>query len=243
MEALSHSGTALLPPLPGRKAAAGRPSTTTAPPVLIGNTRTGSRLSHTGRGSLAPSHRPVSAFRGSGGNRRRSLQHCSPAENGRAAAAAEAAESGGQSTGSPAPVFHLAFPVRDVDESRDFYGRVLGLAEGRSSDRWVDFSLYGHQLVCHQVDGYSASGSQNAVDGDPVPVPHFGLAMTKEQLHELAGRLEAAGVTFVIKPHLRFQGQPGEQWTMFFKDPSGNALEFKAMTNPENLFAKYHVDC
>jgi extradiol dioxygenase family protein len=106
----------------------------------------------------------------------------------------------------------------------------------------VDYNFYGHQIVCHLVDGYIASASANAVDGDPVPVPHFGLALSVEQFFELAERVRQARIAFIIEPHLRFQGAPGEQWTMFFKDSSGNSLEFKAMTNPANLFAKYHVE-
>eukprot|EP00803_Ostreobium_quekettii_P007852 evm.model.scf_35.7 EVM.evm.TU.scf_35.7 scf_35:60076-61904(+) len=140
------------------------------------------------------------------------------------------------------PPFHLAFPVRDISESRQFYGRLLGCPEGRSAKTWVDFNLYGHQIVTHLVKEYDAASTANSVDGDPVPVPHFGLALTTEQFQQLADRVRSAGVKFEIEPHLRFKGAPGEQWTMFFRDPSGNALEFKAMTNPENLFAKYAVD-
>ncbi|GBF96072.1 glyoxalase [Raphidocelis subcapitata] len=140
------------------------------------------------------------------------------------------------------PPFHLAFPVRDVEEARAFYGGVLGCPEGRSAATWVDFNLFGHQIVAHLVRGYSASSVQNAVDGDAVPVPHFGAALPVDQFRALAARLAAARVEFEIEPHLRFEGKPGEQWTMFFRDPSGNALEFKAMTNPANLFAKYRVD-
>ncbi|WIA42928.1 hypothetical protein OEZ86_008842 [Tetradesmus obliquus] len=139
------------------------------------------------------------------------------------------------------PPFHLAFPVRDVQEAREFYTKVLGCTEGRSSARWQDFSLFGHQIVAHQVDGYNADAACNAVDGDPVPVPHFGAALTVQQFQALAERVRAAGVAFIIEPHLRFKGQPGEQLTLFFKDPSGNSLEFKAMSNPGNLFAKYQV--
>lgn len=138
--------------------------------------------------------------------------------------------------------FHLAIPVHDIQAAREFYGGVLGLPEGRSAKTWVDFNLYGHQLVCHQVTNYNAESSENAVDGDPVPVPHFGLAMSVSNFLDLAERVEATGVQFIIKPHIRFSGQPGEQWTMFFKDKSGNSLEFKAMTNPNNLFTKYVVE-
>jgi extradiol dioxygenase family protein len=119
--------------------------------------------------------------------------------------------------------------------------RVLGCSEGRSSTTWCDFDFYGHQIVAHVVPNYNASRSANTVDGDPVPVPHVGAALKVDEFHELSARVSSAGVPFVINPHLRFKGQPGEQWTMFFYDPSGNALEFKALTNPDNLFAKYIV--
>jgi extradiol dioxygenase family protein len=118
----------------------------------------------------------------------------------------------------------------------------LGCAEGRSSEKWQDYSLHGHQIVCHWAgNDYRCHDYYNPVDGDEVPVPHFGLALTVEQFHELAQRLKENGIKFIIEPTLRFKGQPGEQYTMFFKDPSGNNLEFKAMTKMENLFAKYNV--
>ena len=145
-------------------------------------------------------------------------------------------------TPAPGSPFPYAFPVHDLEMAKDFYGRILGCAEGRSSAKWQDFSLKGHQIVCHWVgNGYRCQDYYNPVDGDEVPVPHTGLALTVEEFHELADRLKQHGVEFIIEPHLRFQGQPGEQYTMFFKDPSGNNLEFKAMTKPENLFAKYNV--
>ncbi|GAX79080.1 hypothetical protein CEUSTIGMA_g6520.t1 [Chlamydomonas eustigma] len=137
--------------------------------------------------------------------------------------------------------FHLAIPVRDVQEARDFYVGVLGCSEGRSAKTWVDFNFWGHQLVAHRVEGYSAESTANQVDGDPVPVPHFGIALDVEAFHSLAEKLKESSIKFIIEPHLRFVGQPGEQWTMFFKDPSGNSLEFKALTTPQNLFAKYFV--
>ncbi|CAN0202100.1 unnamed protein product [Phaeothamnion confervicola] len=140
------------------------------------------------------------------------------------------------------PPFHHAFPVHDLSLAKNFYGNVLGLTEGRSSARWQDYSLAGHQIVCHLVNSdYSCPDFYNPVDGDEVPVPHFGLAMTVDNFHAFASRLRDHGVKFIIEPHLRFHGQPGEQWTMFFKDPSGNNLEFKAMTKPNNLFVKYNV--
>ena len=143
---------------------------------------------------------------------------------------------------APGSPFHYAFPVHDLDAAKDFYGRILGCEEGRSSAKWQDYSLHGHQIVAHWVgNDYRCVDYFNPVDGDEVPVPHTGLALTVEQFHELAARVEAAGIEFIIKPHLRFQGMPGEQYTMFFKDPSGNNLEFKAMTKPGNLFAKYNV--
>jgi Predicted dioxygenase of extradiol dioxygenase family len=108
--------------------------------------------------------------------------------------------------------------------------------------KWQDYSLHGHQIVCHWVgNDYRCQDYFNPVDGDEVPVPHFGLALTVDEFHALADRLKQAGIQFIIEPHLRFKDQPGEQWTMFFKDPSGNNLEFKAMTNIDNLFAKYNV--
>ena len=138
--------------------------------------------------------------------------------------------------------FHYAFPVHSLEEAKKFYGNVLGCKEGRSSEKWQDYSLHGHQIVCHWVgDNYRCVDYYNPVDGDEVPVPHAGLALTVEQFHELAERVRAKGIEFIIEPHLRFKDAPGEQWTMFFKDPSGNNLEFKAMTKMENLFAKYNV--
>eukprot|EP00903_Cladosiphon_okamuranus_P010251 g9706.t1 len=139
--------------------------------------------------------------------------------------------------------YHHAFPVHDLPLAKHFYGEILGLPEGRSSKKWQDYSLDGHQIVCHLVSSdYRCQDFVNPVDGDRVPVPHSGLAMTVDQFHLFANRLRDHGVQFIVEPHLRFKGQPGEQWTMFFKDPSGNNLEFKAMTNQDNLFAKYNVD-
>jgi len=134
--------------------------------------------------------------------------------------------------------FHLAFPVHDLAAARRFYGGILGCREGRSSDTWVDFDLYGHQIVAHLADRAAGIALHNPVDGDDVPVPHFGVILTLEQWRELADRLRQAGVKFVIEPHIRFQGQVGEQATMFFLDPSGNALEFKAFADMSRIFAK-----
>lgn len=134
--------------------------------------------------------------------------------------------------------FHLAFPVDDLAAARRFYGELLGCAEGRSADEWVDFELYGHQIVAHVVPDMLKRRSTNSVDGDNVPVPHFGVVLPMDEWKRLAEKLDEAGVEFVIRPTIRFEGQPGEQATMFFLDPSGNALEFKAMANPANLFAK-----
>ncbi|KAL3803803.1 hypothetical protein HJC23_003965 [Cyclotella cryptica] len=143
---------------------------------------------------------------------------------------------------APGSPFHYAFPVHSLEKAKHFYGNVLGCEEGRSSEKWQDYSLHGHQIVCHWVgDNYRCVDYYNPVDGDEVPVPHAGLALTVEEFHALAKRVKEAGVEFIIEPHLRFKGMPGEQWTMFFKDPSGNNLEFKAMTKVENLFAKYNV--
>jgi extradiol dioxygenase family protein len=133
--------------------------------------------------------------------------------------------------------FHLAFPVLDLAEARRFYGGVMGCAEGRSSDHWIDFDFYGHQIVAHLDASASVVATHNAVDGHDVPVPHFGVVLTMPLWAELAERLKAAGTQFSIEPHIRFKGEVGEQATMFFYDPSGNALEFKAFANDESLFA------
>ena len=133
--------------------------------------------------------------------------------------------------------FHLAFPVDDLAAARDFYGRLLSCPEGRSADHWVDFDLHGHQIVAHLAPGAVAARGTNAVDGDDVPVPHFGLVLTMRDWEKLAERLVEAGVEFVIPPTVRYAGQPGEQATMFLLDPAGNALEFKAMADPAKLFA------
>lgn len=136
------------------------------------------------------------------------------------------------------PRFHLAFPVRDLGEARAFYGELLGCPEGRSSDEWVDFDFYGHQIVAHLSPAEPTEAATNPVDGHDVPVRHFGAILTLPQWDALAERLKAAGTRFVIEPNIRFQGQPGEQATMFFLDPSGNALEFKAFADDAMVFAK-----
>ncbi len=139
---------------------------------------------------------------------------------------------------SPIPPFHLAVAVHDIELARAFYGEVLGLERGREDERWTDWNLYGHQVVTHQVDGApSGPAGTNPVDGHDVPVPHFGAVLAVADFQQLAGRLRAAGVEFVIEPYVRFQGEAGEQWTMFLLDPSGNALEFKAFADPSKLFA------
>jgi extradiol dioxygenase family protein len=138
----------------------------------------------------------------------------------------------------PIPRFHLAFPVRDLAEARAFYGDLLGCPEGRSSDAWVDFDFHGHQIVAHLAPGEVGPRATNAVDGEDVPVRHFGVILTLPKWEALAARLEAAGVAFVIAPQIRFKGQPGEQATMFFLDPSGNALEFKAFADDAMVFAR-----
>jgi extradiol dioxygenase family protein len=135
------------------------------------------------------------------------------------------------------PPFHLAFPVNDLAAAREFYGRVLGCPEGRSSDQWIDFDLHGHQIVAHLAPDAPPRTASNAVDGEDVPVPHFGLVLAMDEWKALAERLKAAGVEFIIPPTVRFAGQPGEQATMFLLDPAGNALEFKAMADPGKLFA------
>jgi hypothetical protein len=133
--------------------------------------------------------------------------------------------------------FHLAFPVHDLAKARAFYAGVLGCAEGRSSDAWIDFDLFGHQIVAHLAPG-AGDAANNPVDGHGVPVPHFGVVLAWDQFEAFAKRLQTAGVDFVIAPYLRFAGKPGEQMTMFFRDPSGNALEFKAFRDPTMLFAR-----
>ena len=137
----------------------------------------------------------------------------------------------------PLPPFHLAFPVDDLAAARRFYGGLLGCPEGRSADHWVDFDLHGHQIVAHLAPDAVRSRATNPVDGDDVPVPHFGVVLSMTQWEKLAERLVDAGVAFVIPPTVRFAGQPGEQATMFLLDPAGNALEFKAMANLKKLFA------
>ena len=137
---------------------------------------------------------------------------------------------------SPIPRFHLAMPVDDLDAARRFYGEVLGLQQGRSADTWVDWNLHGHQVVTH-LGASGAPRIENPVDGHDVPVPHFGLILTVAAFHELADRLRAADVDFVIEPYVRFEGETGEQWTMFLLDPAGNALEFKAFADDSQVFA------
>jgi extradiol dioxygenase family protein len=150
---------------------------------------------------------------------------------------------------SERPPFHLAFPVNDLAEAREFYGTVLGCPEGRSSDDWVDFNFHGHQIVAHlsrepaqarsnRVDGDDVPVRHFGVDGDDVPVRHFGLVLSMDAWQEISQRLKQARAKFIIEPHIRFAGQPGEQATLFVVDPSGNALEFKAFRDSKRLFAK-----
>ncbi|MFI6170719.1 VOC family protein [Nocardia sp. NPDC051052] len=136
------------------------------------------------------------------------------------------------------PAVHLAIPVDDLDAARQFYGGVLGLEEGRHSDHWIDWNWHGHQLVTHAVTGDIAAQGVSEVDGHHVPVPHFGLLLQAKEFHLLAERLRTAGVEFVIDPYLRFPGRPAEQWTMFFRDPAGNALEFKAFADERQVFTR-----
>ncbi|HZP92119.1 MAG TPA: VOC family protein [Burkholderiales bacterium] len=135
------------------------------------------------------------------------------------------------------PPFHLAFPVTSLAKAREFYGGLLGCPEGRSSEQWVDFNFYGHQIVAH-LSPEAGHRDTNRVDGDNVPVRHFGVVLPMAQWKSLANRLAHAGVRFIIQPHVRFRGQAGEQATMFLLDPCGNALEFKAFEDPGRLFAK-----
>ena len=136
------------------------------------------------------------------------------------------------------PRFHLAFPVRDLGEARAFYGTLLGCPEGRSSDEWVDFDFFGHQIVAHLSAGEDADQAHNEVDGEQVPVRHFGVILSMADWRKLADRLTASRVPFVIAPDIRFEGQPGEQATFFILDPSGNALEFKAFDDETRIFAR-----
>jgi extradiol dioxygenase family protein len=133
------------------------------------------------------------------------------------------------------PRFHLAVPVDDLKTAQTFYGDVLGCRQGPASDISIDWDLRGHQVVTHLVASGIAE-NQNIVDGRNVPVPHFGLVLTVEDFHQLADRLRAVGTSFVVEPYQRYTGQPGEQWTMFFRDPAGNALEFKAFTDEAGFF-------
>ena len=134
--------------------------------------------------------------------------------------------------------FHVAFPVHDLALARAFYGQMLGCPEGRSSTDWVDFNFYGHQIVAHLAPEETAAAQRNTVDGDEVPVRHFGIVLPMADWQALANRLRDSGVRFLIEPHTRFRGEPGEQATMFFLDPSGNAIEIKAFADIARLFAK-----
>jgi extradiol dioxygenase family protein len=135
-------------------------------------------------------------------------------------------------------LFHIAFPVHDLDAARRFYSEVLECEEGRSSDHWIDFNLYGHQIVAHLAPEKCGVAAHSAVDGHDVPVPHFGVVLEMKEWRALAERLKSHGIRFIIEPYIRFQGQTGEQATMFFLDPSGNALEFKAFADFSQVFAK-----
>lgn len=141
---------------------------------------------------------------------------------------------------NPAPMspFHLAFPVHDLEVARGFYGGLLGCPEGRSSPEWIDFNFYGHQIVAHLAPEACGVAANNAVDGHGVPVRHFGMVLPMADWERMADRLKGLGVEFVIKPYIRFAGQPGEQATMFFMDPSGNAIELKAFADIRQLYAK-----
>ena len=132
--------------------------------------------------------------------------------------------------------FHLAFPVDNLEKTREFYTKVLGCNEGRSSDRWIDFDMYGHQVVAHLIDKVE-NVQTNPVDGDDVPASHFGVILELDKWEALAERLKKVDMNFIIEPHIRFKGEAGEQATMFFLDPCGNALEFKAFKNDDMIFA------
>ena len=134
--------------------------------------------------------------------------------------------------------FHLAIPVNNIAKCKIFYKEILGCKEGRSSDNWVDFDLFGHQLVIHFRESNNKNLHTNPVDGKDVPIPHFGVILEWENFKRFSSKLEKKGVEFIIKPYIRFEGEPGEQATMFFKDPSGNALEFKSFKDSSQIFAK-----
>lgn len=134
--------------------------------------------------------------------------------------------------------FHLAIPVDDLENCRKFYRDTLELSEGRSSDHWVDFDFFGHQLVIHLKENGSEEKTANAIDGKEVPIPHFGVVLEMETFKDFSEKLVQKNIHFIIEPYVRFEGQVGEQATMFFKDPAGNALEFKAFKNLNQLFAK-----
>ena len=134
--------------------------------------------------------------------------------------------------------FHLAIPVSNIEKARDFYGNILGFEEGRSSEKWIDWNFYGHQLVTHEDKTMQRSSAHNPVDGQSVPIPHFGVVLSINDWNGLAEKLKSIGTKFLIEPYTRFKGEPGEQATLFFLDPFGNALEFKAFKKLESLFAK-----
>ena len=139
---------------------------------------------------------------------------------------------------APIPPFHLAFPVRDLEETRRFYAGLLGCRGGREAPLWIDFDFYGHQISAHVRPDEVGRARTNEVDGDNVPVRHFGAILPWADWHRLADRLKRAGTSFIIEPHVRFKGEVGEQATMFFLDPSGNALEFKSFQDPSQVFAR-----
>lgn len=136
------------------------------------------------------------------------------------------------------PPFHLAIPVNNLDKARHFYGKVLECPEGRSTDRWIDFNFFGHQFVTHLAENFDPSHVENPVDSHNVPVPHFGVVLNWEEWHNLAEKLEACSIEFILKPTIRYKDQLAEQGTMFFKDPFGNALEFKSFKQITSLFEK-----
>ena len=134
-------------------------------------------------------------------------------------------------------LFHLAIPVSDLDSANDFYINILGCSKGRSSTKWIDFNFYGHQLVCHEVKR-SVNKNSNDVDGNNIPVPHFGIILDWDQFQKLSANLQSKNINFIIEPTIRFKGKVGEQAIMFLKDPSGNAIEFKSFRNNDEIFKK-----
>ena len=208
--------------------------------VLVRSRATMQRAATIARGSLRSARQLETRARPNGA---RQLETRARRPTGARPLSAKASKYEIRAQPAPGVPFHVAIPVHNIDEAKAFYGGILGCEEGRSSTKWQDYAMHGHQVVVHWVgEDYRCQDYVNPVDGDEVPVPHYGLQMpTLEAWEAIVARVNAAKIPWVIEPTLRFEGEPGEQWTCFFKDPSGNNLEFKHMSNPEWLFAKYNV--